>query len=648
MTINTLIMKKALLLLLLLFSATSFVGLRAQVSPGCQQGLQLWYAADTGVTFTGSGVTAWADRETKTQTYNLTNTTGVTATLPAHNASQLNGHPTIGFDNNNEDQLYHTSVLASDYKAIAYMSCYMVLNASTGGQVFQHGTGSNRVIFMTDQTRWGGNGADNTVSFTNSVGSSYEVKSWLVSSQFIPPFNQIYQISTNGVVDDDETQGASSNVATATDSFVVGARHPNRSSFAGEIAEIMVYKSEHYLATATKASIETYLALKYGISKNTSGNPTYRNKDGVTLWDYNTDCGNGAYSTFSNRITGIFRDNCFGTLEFNKSTNSVGTSTAVLTGALTDNGGTFANPNSFQADFQAFLWGDNGGTLSFANASDAPTGFTRLNRVWKVDETLNSSTIGQITFEIDLSGSDINAGTNSSDVIIIIDRNNDGDFTDAGDETINLSSWNGTSRIGQFSADFDDCETFSMAVRSTALPVTWSKFNLEAGDDRVNVVWGTSTEINNSHFEVQRSTDGNTWNTLATRSGQGTTHDNTEYSFVDYTPEVGVNYYRIKQVDFSGVESYTVVESVNFMGYFSLEKTSIFPNPSNGNTVSVELPYNKGRVAVSIVDITGNELSTDIIDGASGQLNTENLSEGLYFVKMQKGNASKVVRMIVN
>lgn len=647
MSQNTFKMKKALLLLLL-FSATSLIGLRAQVSPGCQQGLQLWYAADTGVTFTGAGVTAWADRETGTQTYNLENSTGVNSTLPSYNQSQLNGHATIGFDGNDEDQLYHDDMLASDFKAIAYMSCYIVLNAQSSGQVFQHGTGSNRVIFNTTDTKWGGNAADNTLSFSNAVGSDYEVKSWLVSSQFIPPFNQIYQISTNGVIDDDETQGSSANVSTVQDSFVIGARSPARPSFEGEIAEIMVFKSEHYLAAATKRATETYLSLKYGISKNTSGNPEYKNKNGADLWPYSTDCGNGAYSTFSNRITGIFRDNCFGTLEFNKSTNSVTATEAVLTGALTDNGGTFDNPNGFQVDYQAFLWGDDNGSLSFANASDAPSGFTRLNRVWKVAETLNGSSIGNITFEINLSGSDINVGTNQTDIVVMIDRNNDGDFTDVGDETISLSEWNSTSRIGQFTADFDNCETFSIGVKTTALPVTWSKFDLVPGDDYINVNWGTSVEINNSHFEIQKSYDGNTWETLATQSGKGTTKNSSEYSFIDYDPQVGVNYYRIKQVDFNGDESYTIVKSINFSGYFSLENSSLFPNPVNGDAVSIELPHNEGRVRVAVMDLAGNELLVDEIWGASGQLELQDLSEGLYFVKMQKGSNTKVVRIVVN
>ena len=53
--------------------------------------------------------------------------------------------------------------------------------------------------------------------------------------------------------------------------------------------------------------------------------------------------------------------------------------------------------------------------------------------------------------------------------------------------------------------------------------------------------WVTATEENNSHFEIQRSVNGDIWETLGQLNGMGNTLSITTYNFVDVEPHVGVN-----------------------------------------------------------------------------------------------------------
>ena len=256
------------------------------------------------------------------------------------------------------------------------MSFHCVVNRTSGTSIFSHSKGSTRVLYHGDAAYWGGKAANNTATFTTAIGSDYEVKTFVVTLQ-IPGFTTQYRDYTNGRLTTTVSPGASVNVSSVSDSLILGLRYGQ--SFVGNLAEMMVYQNDQATAAATRQRVTSYLGLKYGISKdNGGGNLSYTNRNGDDLWPYSTNCGGGTFSSFSNRITGIFRDDCFGTIEHLKSTNSA--SGGVVTGALTDNGGTFNSPNGFDQNYQAFLWGDDNGSLDFNDASDVPTG-SGLTRV---------------------------------------------------------------------------------------------------------------------------------------------------------------------------------------------------------------------------------------------------------------------------
>lgn len=147
----------------------------------------------------------------------------------------------------------------------------------------------------------------------------------------------------------------------------------------GNISEVIVY--DRVLSDAERQSVESYLALKYGITLHQTPGTSYLSSNGVAYWNYTT---NGIYNK---RITGIGRDDS--TALNTKQSLSVDTGFVTLalgsSIALTNEGntGTITNDRSF------FVFGDNG--QSAANFTVTVSGSSnvtrRLQRVWKVQKT---------------------------------------------------------------------------------------------------------------------------------------------------------------------------------------------------------------------------------------------------------------------
>jgi hypothetical protein len=98
---------------------------------------------------------------------------------------------------------------------------------------------------------------------------------------------------------------------------------------------------------------------------------------------------------------------------------------------------------------------------------------------------------------------------------------------------------------------FDDVEIQGTAV----LPVEYLKFEISKN----TLLWTTASEVNNSHFEVERSKDGYHFTKIGEVKGNGNAHHENEYTYTDENPLESLNFYRLKQVDYDGSYHYTKV-----------------------------------------------------------------------------------------
>lgn len=78
-------------------------------------------------------------------------------------------------------------------------------------------------------------------------------------------------------------------------------------------------------------------------------------------------------------------------------------------------------------------------------------------------------------------------------------------------------------------------------------------------NNKADLKWATSSEINVSHFIIEKSTDGINFSDAAVMFAYGSATDKTNYSFSDKLNNVqsGVVYYRLYSVDNSGKGQYS-------------------------------------------------------------------------------------------
>ena len=195
---------------------------------------------------------------------------------------------------------------------------------------------------------------------------------------------------------------------------------------------------------------------------------------------------------------------------------------------------------------------------------------------------------------------------------------------------------------GGVNADYSGGTPFTAAL---TLPVELTKFQAKRLDNVALITWTTASEKDNAYFAIERSTDGETFEKIGQIKGSGNTKASNDYQFTDRNPRAGVNYYRLKDVDFNGKETNSSVISVNFTD--KSNHITLYPNPTKGNltidfTAETDITTN-----INIQDITGRVVVSQTVYINKGlnvlPINTTSLSAGLYFLKVN-GETHKFVK----
>jgi len=88
---------------------------------------------------------------------------------------------------------------------------------------------------------------------------------------------------------------------------------------------------------------------------------------------------------------------------------------------------------------------------------------------------------------------------------------------------------------------------------ASPLPIELISFEVyKEGEHSVRITWSTVKEINNAQFEIQRSSDGYSFETIDIMAGSGNSNTIINYSYIDEHPFNGINYYRLVQKDTDG------------------------------------------------------------------------------------------------
>lgn len=144
---------------------------------------------------------------------------------------------------------------------------------------------------------------------------------------------------------------------------------------------------------------------------------------------------------------------------------------------------------------------------------------------------------------------------------------------------------------------------WTLSQSGSPLPVELLSFEAAQAGSSVRLDWSTASEINNDYFTIERSRDGIEFSDVLQVQGAGNSTNVTNYSAFDTDPFNGVNYYRLRQTDFDGTESWSAVRKVNLSKEMPV---TVYPNPVISNVISIAAASENERVkSVNVYDLEG-------------------------------------------
>ncbi|MDX1940603.1 MAG: T9SS type A sorting domain-containing protein [Saprospiraceae bacterium] len=183
-----------------------------------------------------------------------------------------------------------------------------------------------------------------------------------------------------------------------------------------------------------------------------------------------------------------------------------------------------------------------------------------------------------------------------------------------------------------------------------ALPIELVSFLGKRVDNGIQLTWRTITEYNNQFMEVQRSQDGKIFESLKQVPGKtgGFSSAPLDYHVIDEQPLPGVNYYRLRQVDFDGKAHYHQIIAVLFNDKDKQQAITVFPTivSDQVNIALSEEADSDGVLYIS--DLNGKLFQNMTFERGAQQwsLDVKSLPEGQYIILIKNGREVQVVRFV--
>ena len=178
------------------------------------------------------------------------------------------------------------------------------------------------------------------------------------------------------------------------------------------------------------------------------------------------------------------------------------------------------------------------------------------------------------------------------------------------------------------------------------LPVKFLGFSVAQKNNDVLIQWSATDEVNAYMYQLERSYDGNNWNTIAYVAPVGATSTIAEYSYTDRNGLAAKVYYRIKQVDLNGKFTYTTIKIIS--------KQDIAANDVNIASAQDKVILQfakevKGNVSIRFVSLGGQVVKEQTLNAPVGQviLNSSANMHGNYIISVSNGQGLNIARQVI-
>lgn len=175
------------------------------------------------------------------------------------------------------------------------------------------------------------------------------------------------------------------------------------------------------------------------------------------------------------------------------------------------------------------------------------------------------------------------------------------------------------------------------------LPVELTSFDVDVINCTPTVKWTTGQQVNFKEFEVQRSTDGNSYATIAKVAPSFQTN---KYSYTDNNASQHVKYsYRLQLVDYNdALPAYSKVKTISLE--CAVVNTRLYPNPTTG-IVHVILPAGFDKADINVFSVAGYKVKADVKhSGNDYTVNLGHLASGIYFIEIKHNGTSQKFKVL--
>lgn len=348
--------------------------LRAQgpAPGGVSSGLLAWQKADVS----GATNTSWPDSSGTSHTASSPGT----ALRSGSHARAINFNPTYDFTSGN----YFLYSDALGISGLNTFSTLVVTRRDSAITEIYFGSNQGQPTYTAHLTATGAYGGGTSGSGSNGTCGFATTTTTPV---LVPAIGSVVRTS-NSITG--RLNGGGSSTQVCTESYVSSGRvlgrrfltNQNSFFFAGVMPEFIEYTRA--LTTTEVQQVQSYLAVKYGITLDQATPQNYIDSTTAVVWDATVN------ATYKNNIAGIGRDDASALVQRqSQSVNTANSGNLVTLGLSTITADNASNPNNFAADRNFLIWGDDGASTSFATPITTPTvgTSTRMTRTWRVQET---------------------------------------------------------------------------------------------------------------------------------------------------------------------------------------------------------------------------------------------------------------------
>ncbi|MGN7516032.1 MAG: hypothetical protein ACTHOM_16765, partial [Allomuricauda sp.] len=439
--------------------------------------------------------------------------------IPTLRRNSFNFNPSVEFDGSGNGQALHFR--SNSRKEITVFIVFkgrgMGNSAQTqrllfGGDIdTYHSSTTNLSIGISNGNRFSIGRTWNTWNYFQSGGIDLQEAptiGTLVRKVDLDPFlkDEVFTTWVNGLPDLNVIRNA---VGAERELYLYNrlGKHFNSSNqnrnLTGHIAEVLL--ADGPLNSNSIQRIESYLAIKYGVTLNNSGGQLgsvvgnlgydYLAADGTVIWDPTVDpnyrydiagLGRDRFEDFESGLPGNVGDlklryNLHQRISKSENTEAIVTMSS-NTNFGTDNldqsrteidNTTWGSPSLFSYLHNYLLWANDHNGLNQVATELPPQFVSRIEREWKIQKTVSPGGVDPIlgvSVRIDLSGSDILDNGNCGELSLIIDTDGDGDFLTGPITTIPVTSIDASKNAYFDGVDFEHLDVFTVAFTDTIAP----------------------------------------------------------------------------------------------------------------------------------------------------------------------------------